>query len=292
MNIRALLLHLRIPFSVYLMPVFLFALSQADTIDWNSTLVCFVALHFFLYPASNGYNSYMDQDTGSIGGIKSPPKVPKAMFFISLILDSIGILLVYFWVPNPVASLLALLYVLASRAYSYRKIRIKKYPVLGFLHVSIFQGVVIFLLTSISAGSTILYGMEFIVSLCMAFALVGAGYPLTQVYQHEQDKKDGVKTLSMLLGIRGTFVFSSILFAALGALAFYYFGILQQKWSYILLFALCIAPVFGFFNIWMRSVFRNPEEANFENTMRMNNIAAISVNLFFIILIFLEHSQP
>lgn len=292
MNIRALILHLRIPFSVYLMPVFLFALSQADTIDWNSTLVCFVALHFFLYPASNGYNSYMDQDTGSIGGIKSPPKVPKAMFFISLILDSIGILLVYFWVPNPVASLLALLYVLASRAYSYRKIRIKKYPVLGFLHVSIFQGVVIFLLTSITAGSTILYGMEFIVSLCMAFALVGAGYPLTQVYQHEQDKKDGVKTLSMLLGIRGTFVFSSILFAALGALAFYYFGILQQKWSYIMLFALCTAPVFGFFNIWMRSVFRNPEEANFENTMRMNNIAAISVNLFFTILIFLEHSQP
>lgn len=292
MNIRALLLHLRIPFSVYLMPVFLFALSQAGTIDWNSTLVCFVALHFFLYPASNGYNSYMDQDTGSIGGIKSPPKVPKAMFFISLILDSLGILLVYFWVPNPIASLLALLYVLASRAYSYRKIRIKKYPVLGFLHVSIFQGVVIFLLTSISAGSTILYGLEFKVSLCMAFALVGAGYPLTQVYQHEQDKKDDVKTLSMQLGIRGTFVFSSILFAALGALACYFFGILQQKWSYILLFALCTAPVFGFFNIWMRSVFSNPEEANFENTMRMNNIAAISVNLFFTILIFLEHSQP
>jgi len=292
MSYPPLLLHLRIPFGVYLMPVFLFALSQVGNIDWNSTLVCFVALHFFLYPASNGYNSYMDQDTGSIGGIKSPPKVPKAMFFISIILDSIGILVVYFWVPNPVASLLALLYVLASRTYSYRKIRIKKYPVLGFLHVSIFQGVVIFLLTSISAGSSILYGIEFMVSLCMAFALVGAGYPLTQVYQHEQDKKDGVKTLSMLLGIRGTFVFSSILFATLGALAFYYFGILQQKWSYIMLFALCTAPVFGFFNIWMRSVFSNPEEANFENTMRMNNIAAISVNIFFTILIFLEHSQP
>jgi 1,4-dihydroxy-2-naphthoate octaprenyltransferase len=291
MSYPPLLLHLRIPFGVYLMPVFLFALSQADSLDWNSTLACFVALHFFLYPASNGYNSYMDQDTGSIGGIKSPPKVPKSMFVLSLILDSIGILLIYFWVSNPVASALALLYVLASRAYSYRKIRIKKFPVLGFLHVSIFQGVVIFLLVSISTGSTILYDMEFMVSLCMAFVLVGAGYPLTQVYQHEQDKKDGVKTLSMLLGIRGTFVFSSILFAALGALAFYYFGILQQKWSYLLLFALCTAPVFGFFNLWMRSVFSKPEEANFENTMRMNNIAAISVNVFFIILIFLEHSQ-
>jgi 1,4-dihydroxy-2-naphthoate octaprenyltransferase len=32
--------------------------------------------------------------------------------------------------------------------------------------------------------------------------LIGGFYPLTQVYQHDQDSKDGVTTISMLLGLQ------------------------------------------------------------------------------------------
>ena len=35
--------------------------------------------------------------------------------------------------------------------------------------------------------------------------LIGGFYPLTQIYQHEEDYNDGVITISYLLGYKGTF---------------------------------------------------------------------------------------
>lgn len=289
MNLRHLILHLRLPFSLYLMPVFLFSLSQQSHVNWTNTLIVFVVLHLFLYPSSNGYNSYMDQDTGSIGGIKSPPKVPKAMFFTSIILDIAGLLLLVILIKNNLVSFLALLYVLASRAYSYRKIRIKRFPIMGFLHVSFFQGVVIFLLSSTAMSNNSVADTTLIVQLIIAFLLVAAGYPLTQVYQHEQDKADNVTTLSMKLGIKGTFIFSAILFMLLGICLFLYLGIIMNEWLKLGLFALFTFPVFSYFFKWMKQVFKTQQAATFENTMRMNNIGAWCVNLYFIVYITLNY---
>jgi 1,4-dihydroxy-2-naphthoate octaprenyltransferase len=289
MKLRPLLLHLRFPFSLYLLPVFLFALSQATSIVWSEAILSFIVLHVFLYPSSNGYNSYMDQDTDSIGGLKNPPKVPKEMFVLSLVLDLIGLILLFTFISSPYVGILGLAYILASRAYSYRKIRIKKYPIMGFLHVSIFQGGVIFVLSSLSFHPSLLFDISFVLSLTIAFLLVAAGYPLTQVYQHEQDRREGVSTLSMLLGKRGTFIFSGLLFALLAVLVVIFYVWVEQKWLYALLFFACNLPVFVFFMRWMLKVFANPMEANFENTMKMNNRGAICVNLFFLILLLLQH---
>jgi 1,4-dihydroxy-2-naphthoate octaprenyltransferase len=54
------------------MPVYWFALSQVVHIDWKNAALVFVILHVLDYPSSNGYNSFMDRDTESIGGLKSP----------------------------------------------------------------------------------------------------------------------------------------------------------------------------------------------------------------------------
>src|SRR3984885_10172197 len=84
---------MRIPFSFFLMPVFFFAVSQAsEVVPWRAVL-CFFVLHLFIYPASNGYNSYMDNDEGSIGGLKHPPKPTKKLFYLSLIFDAAGLAL-------------------------------------------------------------------------------------------------------------------------------------------------------------------------------------------------------
>src|ERR1700749_4702013 len=53
--------HLRLHFSYHLMPVFLFALSQSNGINWNHTIIAFLILHLLIYPSSNGYNSYQDK---------------------------------------------------------------------------------------------------------------------------------------------------------------------------------------------------------------------------------------
>ena len=86
-------MHLRIPFSLFLLPVYLFALSICNNPYFGNVLLVFIIMHLFLYPASNGYNSYFDKDEGSIGALKNPPEVSKQLYVTSLVLDLLSILL-------------------------------------------------------------------------------------------------------------------------------------------------------------------------------------------------------
>ena len=71
---------------------------------------------------------------------------------------------------------------------------------------------------------------------------LGSAYPLTQIYQHEADKKDGVISLSYKLGYKGTFLFSSALFAMASILLFYYLK-MNNLHVEIFLFVIFILPV-------------------------------------------------
>ncbi len=124
------------------MPVYWFALSQVININWYNAILVFVILHLLVYPASNGYNSYMDRDTSPIGGLENPMQPTKQLFYVTVIMDAVAIALSFLitWV----FALGIIFYILASRAYSYRKIRLKKFPVIGYLTVVIFQGAVTF----------------------------------------------------------------------------------------------------------------------------------------------------
>ncbi len=78
---------LRIPFSFFLMPLFLFAYSQAETVIHHQALFSFLIIHLLVYPASNGYNSYIDRDEDSIGGLEKPPMPTIQLFYLTLFLD-------------------------------------------------------------------------------------------------------------------------------------------------------------------------------------------------------------
>src|SRR5215510_10286807 len=84
---------LRIPFSFFLSPIYFFALAQVPEINWFNAVVIFIILHFLIYPASNGYNSYMDRDTDSIGGLEKPPPPIRQLYLTTIVLDVLGILL-------------------------------------------------------------------------------------------------------------------------------------------------------------------------------------------------------
>jgi 1,4-dihydroxy-2-naphthoate polyprenyltransferase len=281
--------HLRLPFSFFLMPVFLFALSQATTINWDTTIIAFVILHLFIFPASNGYNSYQDRDETSIGGLKHPPKVSENLFYATLLLDVAGVLIglfisVYF-------SLFVLIFIIMSRAYSYRNVRLKKYAVIGFLTVFIFQGAFVFLITS-SAITDFQFLKYFTLNniICMSVAslFMGSIYPLTQIYQHEADKKDGVISISYKLGYTGTFLFSALLFSIATIFLYYYFNLKHQQ-AALILFLFIMIPVIAKLSIWFNKVLKNTDHANFENTMTMNILTSSCMNLYFLILILNNH---
>ena len=106
---RSSWLHLRIPFSYFLLPVFLFAVAISPNISEPRLLWVFVILHLLLYPASNGFNSYFDKDEKSIGGLKNPPKVNKGLYYLALIFDAIALLMGYF-IINPLFAMMLFVY--------------------------------------------------------------------------------------------------------------------------------------------------------------------------------------
>lgn len=196
----------------------------------------------------------------------------RQLFYVSLGLDILALMLSA--LLNPELTLMILLYILASRAYSYRGIRLKKYPIAGFVTVFFFQGAFTYLLVT----NTLEWSMHNNVYLAATATslMIGASYPLTQIYQHKQDRKDGVITLSILLGIRGTFIFSGIFFLV-SLLTFLFYFQEQHHFTHFLFFAFFTSPVVLYFLYWFYRTYKDPLQANFENAMMMNKMAAYSL---------------
>lgn len=272
---------LRFHFSFFLLPVYLFALSQVPAINTAHAILIFFILHLLVYPSSNGYNSYMDRDETPIGGIKAPLPPTRQLFYISVIMDVVAVLLslfISYWFTICIVA-----YIAASRAYSYRGIRLKKYPVAGYLTVIIFQGAVTYFMVyhGSSFNKTLMAPPAHMVA---ASLLIGGFYPLTQVYQHEADKKDGVVTISALLGYRGTFLFTAIIYSlSMSVLAWSFFNSGEQK--KFLALATMMLPVLVYFFSWAGLVWKDVSNASFANTMRMNILASICTNLAFLTLL-------
>ncbi|HAQ20388.1 MAG TPA: prenyltransferase [Prolixibacteraceae bacterium] len=277
--------HLRLPFSFFLLPVFLFALSQASQIDWTKTVLAFFILHILIFPSSNGYNSHQDRDETSIGGLKNPPKVTSRLFYATLFMDVVA--LFSGMIISPYFSMLLLVFILMSRAYSYRHIRLKKYPIVGFLTVFVFQGAFVYFM-SVAAITGFkepdLFSVNAIICMSISSLFIGSIYPLTQIYQHQADKNDGVISISYKLGYTGTFIFSGLLYTLATILMFWYF-ILKQQYMAFILFILVILPVVYKLSIWFAKVRKDTRNANFEHTMAINSLASLSMNLYFLILI-------
>ena len=278
--------HLRITFSFNLLPIFLFTLAiTPQSINWIDALVLFFCWHFFIYPASNGFNSYFDKDKESIAGIKYPPKVTKELYYFSIALDGIGILLAL--CIHLTTAISMLIYGLISKAYSHPLIRLKKRPVVSWIIVSVFQGYFVFLVTYWAIHdipiSRLTTSMIQIPALLTTMMLMSA-YPITQVYQHKEDRERGDFTLSLSLGILGTFHFTALAFVmtTLGYAGYFYY---YQDLQTLLLYLTLMTPLFIYYVSWYQEVRENIELADFEHTMKLNRLSALCLNTFFLLLI-------
>lgn len=280
---RSTLLHLRIPFSYFLLPVYLFAVSVSPNITEKRLLWVFIILHLLLYPASNGFNSYFDKDEKSIGGLKNPPPVEKGLYWISLTLDFIAVILGFLQVGWLFAIML-LIYGLVSKAYSHPLIRLKKYAITGWIITGLFQGAFTFMMCYAGINQ---YGIQNLVQpkvllpAGLTTLMLWANYPMTQVYQHEEDAKHGDMTLSRMLGIRGTFYFAGIFFGITAAgfiVLFREFYYPRYGWTFLA----ALSPVVLYFTYWFLVVMKDPSQADFRHTMRLNFISATCLIVFFV----------
>lgn len=275
---------LRFPFSFFLMPIYWFSISQVPSIDWGKAVGIFVILHLLVYPASNGYNSYMDRDESAIGGVEKPMQATRQLFYVTLLMEALAVLLGLFIGLYFAAGIL--LYIFTSRAYSYRGIRLKQYPVLGFLTVVLFQGAFTFWLVYYGASD---YFNSFVPwpAMLAASLLIGGFYPLTQIYQHDADKADGVTTISYVLGYKGTFIFTAIVYL-LSAIVLVYWFLFSFQTAALIVLQLFFIPTLVYFFYWARLVWKDTATANFTHTMWMNLIASVCTNLAFITILIMK----
>jgi 1,4-dihydroxy-2-naphthoate octaprenyltransferase len=266
------------------MPVYWFALSFVTHINIANAILLFFIIHVLVYPASNGYNSYMDRDTTSIGGIEKPLQPTNQLFVFTVIMDVMAVLLSL--IISPLTAACIFVYIMFSRLYSYRKIRLKKFPIPGYLIVILNQGGLIFF-TVFNAVNRNADEQPLLLGIICATLLIGGFYPITQIYQHKEDAADKVKTISMMLGKKGTFIFCAVVYAiAFGLLCYYFLSVHQlSRFSILLIFFL---PVLIYFTVWFLQVNKDESNADFKHVMRMNKIASVCTNLAFITLLIIN----
>lgn len=275
---------MRIPFSIFLMPVYWFALINVQ-VDVSKAILVFFTLHLFLFPASNGYNSYFDRDEKSIGGLKNPPRVTKELWYLILIFDFLSIL--FATIVSPAFAFMAFIYLVLSKAYSYDKIRLKKFPVIGALTVVIFQGFWTYMMVQVGvSASEIFYRENLLLAVVSSLFLLGS-YPITQIYQHDEDSKNGVRSLSLFLGVNGTFIFSSLAFL-LASLMLIYLFLSALYLNYVIIYIAAMLPVNIYFLKWYRDYRKGKPVITFERTMKLNALSSLLLSAAFIAMILLK----
>ena len=197
--------HLRVPFQLSLAPLFLWGYFLAAPPDARlphplALILGFIAFHFCLYTGITAFNSAYDRDEGPVGGMLKPPPVPKRLLEFSLLIQCLGALLAC--IVGPTFLTLYLLIALLGVAYSHPRLRWKAHPLASVLTVLIGQGAFgYFAGWAVARGDLIsalnLRGVGGLLS--AAFTTLGL-YPLTQVYQIEEDRARGDRTLAVALG--------------------------------------------------------------------------------------------
>jgi 1,4-dihydroxy-2-naphthoate octaprenyltransferase len=274
---------MRIPFSIYLMPVFWLSVAALPLELWHWPQLVFVGaiLHLLLYPASNGYNSLIDKDEDPVGGIEKPPPVSVELNILVIFFDVLA--LTSSFLVNVFFGFCVAIYWLVSKAYSSPQIRLKKLPYVSWLVVAIFQGgwTVLMVWCGLTNTETVIDVEGMWIWPLIATLFLAGSYPVTQVYQHESDGKRGDLTLSRILGVKGTFVLAfCFILAGSGILVWTFIQNRLMEALFILL--ACTTPSFIYFFLWAKRVFQDTLSADFESTMRFNKISSLGLSFGFI----------
>lgn len=167
-------------------------------------------------------NSAYDRDEGDIGYLKNPPAAPPRLALVAFLLMGAGLCLSLLL---PVGYRVAYAVCFAmSLAYSVPPLRLKAVAgadwlinMWGFGTLTPYAG---YALTGRSPDTT---HAIVLLAFCPLFACL---YPLTQLYQFEEDRARGDRTLALILGMRsslmiavGMAMIAFALFATAGALA-------------------------------------------------------------------------
>jgi 1,4-dihydroxy-2-naphthoate octaprenyltransferase len=210
--VSSLFLHLRLHYQlVFLSPLFAWGFALGGGVFSLRAALGFVTFHVFLYGGITAYNSYYDKDQGPVGGLRTPPPVTAPLLGFSLVVQLIGLVLAL-----TVGWELALLYasvMLLSVAYSHPAFRWKARPLLSVVVVAFGQGGIGFLagwLCAATPAPPLSSSLDGLLGLAAAVLLTTGFYPLSQLYQLDEDRARGDLTFSVVYGPAVSFRFALV----------------------------------------------------------------------------------
>ena len=197
-NLTAYVLHLR-PLEWPIMTAhFLLGVILATGIEMNlrSTILGWLTFVILLNGGTLAINSVFDQDKGDIGYLRQPPNPPKYLLHTSIVM-LIASLIIGFQLPSLFAWCNTICIVM-SILYSVPPFRLKARAGWDLLINCLGFG----LLTPLAGWGLAGKPMATtIICVTLGFALLfGTLYPLTQLYQIEEDRNRGDNTLIIVLG--------------------------------------------------------------------------------------------
>ncbi len=264
--------HLRLRFQFLLSPIFLMgALLSGEPLGLR-LLVAYLSFHLFLYAGITALNSSYDKDEGPVGGLENPPPTPPHLFLFSVVWQIIGFVLSV--AINPIFAAIYVIIFALSFAYSYPRIRFKARPLAALATVALGQGILPFLaawsLPRGEIGSALspagLLGM-------LATTAITVGlYPLTSIYQLEEDAQRGDMTPARWLGPARSFYFAGIWIAVGGASAFL---LALERFTFVEAVALLFAmgAILLYLARWERAFQVDDIHGNFRRIMSLYSIS-------------------
>jgi 4-hydroxybenzoate polyprenyltransferase len=278
MNPKHLVVHLRLHWQFLLAPLFLWGfLLAGGQVDARFGTIFFI-FHVLFYGGATAFNSYYDQDDGPIGGLWNPPPATRALLVFAVGLQIIGLVWILF-ISRPLFVLSLIMGVVGS-AYSHPAVRLKSRPWASLLTVSIFQGMAgtaVGWLCGQSDWTTLFSLKALLGSVAAALAITGF-YPLTQIYQREDDQRRGDVSFAVHWGERCFPLAIGCMLAAaalMGGLAWADFG----PWPALVL-VLGVTGVAGVIYLWWRSFDASRTRENYVHMLQVGYLMALGFSSF------------
>lgn len=201
----AFLVHLRVHYQLFVLSGgYLLGGLYAPRPALPSFVVQFFVVHVLLNGGVTAYNSYWDDDDGPIGGVEHPPKMAPWMHHAAIAVQLAGLPFAYLAGWKFVALYVATM--LLSVAYSRRGPRWKGHPLLSLVAVGIGTGTNTFWMGALAAGR-VFDAWLLLAGVGVALLLLSL-YPVSQVFQIEEDASNGDRTFAVayrLAGVRRWF---------------------------------------------------------------------------------------
>jgi 4-hydroxybenzoate polyprenyltransferase len=172
----------------------------------GSAVLALVIWVFFLNGGTLAINSVFDKDEGDIGYLNAPPALPRYLLHFSLVLlfggQALAFLLPFgFRIAYAICFLLSIL-------YSVPPFRFKAVAGVDWVINMWGFGTLTPYAAWAATGRPLDLGHGLIL---LAFCPLFAGlYPLTQLYQFDEDRRRGDRTLALILGMRTSLVVATI----------------------------------------------------------------------------------